>query len=282
MQTSRPAAAPSLQPGWHSYVDAVRFWVPSVAEPLTGKPGQGLRDDRLHLGPRSRARRLRRDLRSLGLRPDMLRPSRYGVSLKVSLGPLWHVPLDLEARARSAQLTPDIHEVCAVAERAGARVTGLELALDLIGFPADKARWMAFPSLDRPGVPETEDIFRLRGNTLRPGTSVQGTGYARQRAADRNLVVYTDRPSKLNPGGPPVLHTEVRLQGRHLPENLRAPRGILRLCQPLTFLRLFAMHVAPGGTYQRPHSMGSPCASISLRHAESYGSSCSRGSNASP
>ena len=119
----------------------------------------------------------------------------------------------------------------------------VELALDLIGYLAAIARQVAFPSIDNPDLTLADDLGRLRGNTRRHGETVDGGRYERRPEADRNLVVYTDLPSKLNPDGPAVLHAELQLQGQHLADDLRTPRGLLKLVQPLVMLKLYAQHV---------------------------------------
>jgi hypothetical protein len=225
-------------PYWVTYPDVVGFWIGPgwSAEPMSGM--------------RKRAGRLRRQAKRLGLSPCALYLNAWGAGFTVSLGPIWNQPpVNLEARAAGTDPC-DLLSLIEVAEKVGARVTRLDLAIDLLGVPAKAAHSMFFPSC-YPGTGErTEDLFRLRGRTPKPGKPCSGTDYERSRRSSRNKCIYSDRPSKVAPDDGPALHCDAaRLKADHLPKEFRKRGGLrflLTLAQPHRILAIIDPHVIFG------------------------------------
>jgi len=188
------------------------------------------------LADQRRAGRLRRACKRLGLSPSPLhKPTLRGFT--VSLGPAWEHPDDLA-------------NLLAFAAGLSARVTRLDIALDLIGLPARRARWRFFSSLDDPHADASGDAIQLDGRSPRvpygrtSGSWIKhdegGAAYARPRRSRRNLVTYSDRPSKLDPDGPGVLHVELRLRPPLIPTD---PTEVVALLDVRELARLLAQHV---------------------------------------
>lgn len=199
------------------FIDALGFWL----------------DDQ------KRAGRLRRRCKRLGLSPSPLyRPSRRGFT--VSLGPAWDRPDDLRG-------------LLDLAARLDARVTRIDVALDVFGMNSRRARHRFLASLDDPCAGDANDMIRLNGRSPRiplgrtAGSWIThhegGASYARPRRARRNLVAYSDLPSKLSPdypAGQPVFHVEARLRSPLIPTD---PLAIFDLLDGRKLVRLLAKHV---------------------------------------
>lgn len=216
------------------FLDGIGFWFRRRAVPRC----------------RRRASRLRRACKRIGLKPSPLHTDRHGAVLEVhgsgftvSCGPAWDSPRELA-------------DLLTLASSMGARVTRLDLALDFLGEPAMLSRWALFPSVDGPGVDHNADALRLKAHARRrrppgwrsPWTHYKNCAYMGGRRSARGLTVYSDKPSKLAPDGPPVLHAELRLRGGHLPAEQRDPVDLIQLVVPETrdheLAALLAQHCA--------------------------------------
>lgn len=219
--------------------------------------------------PIKRAGRARRALKRLGLSPSHLITSEYGAGFTVSLAPAvdWP-PYDVEGRARG----PSPHDLRAIVDalkwrhRPLVRVTGIDVAMDLVGLPGLAARRRLLPSISAPMLDESQDSIRLKGWLHQPAgpgrargawRDVEGTAYARPRRSSRNLCVYVDRPSKVDPSGPPALHIELRVKNSYLPKGLRDGPELLpfQISGP-ALLRLLAQHLELDGTLLESRACG--------------------------
>lgn len=121
-----------------------------------------------------------------------------------------------------SELLPDIVDAIDDAELPGARrlvhLSRLELALDVVGLDADRAARLLVPCIVLDGPPRV------------PVVNVETTTYWRRGRSGRNVVVYADKPAKLEHDGPRRLHVELRLGGKSLDDvGMRVPRDLLQL-----------------------------------------------------
>lgn len=258
---TRPPTAQATRPEIVAFGDGIGVWTDR-------------RESRSGGTPRSRLGKVRRRWVRCGLEPGPIIDTPWGASLfSGSLAPIWNNGTDLERRALG-QPPQDCQAVLEALERREiqatrrgyrdivqplARITRVDLALDVLGIPVWIARRLLMPSLDDHARDERDDLIRVPNwRTLRrgrgrlhgawqPGKTGHEAVYSGPKSRGRVLVVYDDRPSKLDPEGPPVLHFDQRLRGSVLPQEVRDdPFMLLPYLSPLGIWRLLGRHLEFG------------------------------------
>lgn len=203
----------------------------------------------------SDARAVAEHARSIGLRPGPLhgpRDSRRSrldeqddirdedpAAVRVSLAPAWSRPDDLAALLQDA-------------ERRRATIYRIDVALDVLGHDADRARRVFFPSSTRRRLTVASDIMQVRPEWTRQTRwrAFRRSSYVGTERSDVSATVYSHRRSKLDSAdGAPVLHWEIRAQFDALPDDFRcSPTNVCRLFDAEECVQLVAQYIAPKKT----------------------------------
>lgn len=130
---------------------------------------------------------------------------------------------------------PRVERVLRALSEIRARVTMVEIALDVTGVDGLVAAQLIVPRLTLRGRMRAPIITDERG----------GATYFRRCRSSKNVVSYFDRASKVDPDGPPALHVELRLRTRREleVEELYEPLGLLRLTEPKAADVVLTKHV---------------------------------------
>lgn len=146
-------------------------------------------------------------------------------------------------RFSAAWLRDDLCEFSQQVAGLGAKLTGLDVSVDFpVGtFLLSSHLWLTC----RPG-----DRWRRPTQRDEHGRIYQ-TAYVGHVGDSISAASYSDRPSKLDPDGPPVQSTEVRFTGDRVPSEVVADLGLLA---SLDLPEIIAEHVSVGPSFHRTFS----------------------------